>query len=259
MVDEMGDRMKGYEQRETGRKFLPYLPVYARLDGRGFSRFTKGMERPYDAAMSDAMTEVTKYLVENSGALTGYCQSDEISLCWKQEDYKSEIFFGGKIQKMVSTLAAMATAKFVAIALKEWPEKCTKALPTFDCRVFQLPNDEELANTFLWRVNDATKNSVSMAASSVSSHKELQGKGRADRLDMLLEKGINWNEYPRFFKEGTFVKRRNFIRAGAVRSKVEAIELGKFKEVEDKARFLLTRNWGLIVWGKEVSQCKLMG
>ena len=36
--------MKQYEMIETARLFIPMLPVYARIDGRSFSRFTKGIE-----------------------------------------------------------------------------------------------------------------------------------------------------------------------------------------------------------------------
>jgi len=55
--------MKEYEAQETARRFLPGLPIYARIDGRGFSKFTKGMDRPYDARMSNAMVSATKVLV----------------------------------------------------------------------------------------------------------------------------------------------------------------------------------------------------
>lgn len=32
----LGDRMKEYEVVESGRHFMPLLPVYARIDGRAF-------------------------------------------------------------------------------------------------------------------------------------------------------------------------------------------------------------------------------
>ena len=91
-LDALGDRLKAYEKMETEAKFLPTLPVYARIDGRCFSKFTRGMERPYDSVMSSMMQETTRYLVEQTGALTGYTQSDEISLVWYSDDPKSEIF-----------------------------------------------------------------------------------------------------------------------------------------------------------------------
>jgi len=66
--DALGTRMKEYERRETERRFLPYLPVYARIDGKGFSKFTRGMERPFDKNMSDSMVETTRYLIEQTQA-----------------------------------------------------------------------------------------------------------------------------------------------------------------------------------------------
>lgn len=74
----LGQRMKGYEKRETEMEFLPLLPVYARIDGRSFHTFTRGMKRPYDENLSRAMIETTKYLVEHTHAKVGYTQSDEI-------------------------------------------------------------------------------------------------------------------------------------------------------------------------------------
>ena len=248
-LDNLGDRLKAYERMETECKFLPTLPVYARIDGRCFSRFTKGMKRPYDETMSRIMQETTKYLVEQTGALTGYTQSDEISLIWYSDDPKSEIFFCRKKQKMTSILAAIATAKFVELALKEFPEKCTKSLPTFDARVFQVPSVVEGMNCFLWRVQDAVKNSVTMAASTVYSHKDLLNKNSADKMDMLMEKGINWSNYPRFFKEGSFFKRQEYDKNGAVRTKVvECQVFDKFKDLttDEKVDFIFKKKLGVI-------------
>ena len=242
--DVMGDRLKMYEGMETSDKFIPMLPVYARIDGKCFSKFTKGMNRPYDEKMSWMMKETTKYLVEKTGALTGYTQSDEISLVWYSDDTKSDIFFCGKKQKMVSTLAAMATAKFVQLALENFPERCEKNLPTFDARVFQLPTKIEAMNCFLWRVQDAVKNSITMAASSYYSHKELMNKNGADKMEMLFQKGVNWNDYPKFFKEGSFFKRENYLKDEAVRSKiVETDVFEKFNDLstDEKVEFIFTK------------------
>jgi len=66
--DSLGDRMKVYEYQETNRRFLPNLPIYARIDGHGFSRFTRGMQRPYDERMSRAMVATAGALVEKTHA-----------------------------------------------------------------------------------------------------------------------------------------------------------------------------------------------
>jgi len=80
--DEFGDRMKKYEQVETGRSLLPLVPVYARLDGRSFHKFMSGFEKPFDKKFRNIMDGVTRFLMEEFGAVVGYTQSDEISLAW---------------------------------------------------------------------------------------------------------------------------------------------------------------------------------
>ena len=210
MSDDLGDRMKFYEGQETGRKFLPLLPVYARIDGRSFSNLTRNMRRPYDERMTNAMIETTKVLVDQTHARIGYVQSDEISLVWLAETYDSSIFFDGKIQKMCSTLASMAAVEFMWAVLNspddDFRQYAAKR-PHFDARVFQLPNKMEAANAFLWRNLDATKNAVSQAARSFCSHKELDGKSGPEMQEMMFQKGQNFNDYPAFFKRGTWVRR----------------------------------------------------
>jgi tRNA(His) 5'-end guanylyltransferase len=81
-------------------------------------------------------------------------------------------------------------------------------MPTFDARVWNVPNTSEGANVFLWREWDATKNSISMAASHYYSHKTLHEKTGSEKQELLFQKGINWNDYPTYFKRGTYVQRR---------------------------------------------------
>ncbi|MFT5685710.1 MAG: tRNA(His) guanylyltransferase, partial [Myxococcota bacterium] len=63
----LGDRMKQYERREAGRRCMPRLPICIRIDGKTFSKFTRGLARPYDARLSELMVQTTEYLVENTG------------------------------------------------------------------------------------------------------------------------------------------------------------------------------------------------
>lgn len=212
--DPLGDRMKMYESAEAGRKLMPLLPTLARIDGRTFSKFTKGMARPYDLRLTQLMIDTTAYLVKETSAVCGYTQSDEITLCWLQPSLQSEIFFAGKIQKMVSQLAALATARFnQGLLSEEWTDKERNKLPTFDARVWNVPNLAEAMNAFLWREFDATKNSITMAASCFYSHKALQGKNGSEKQEMLFQKGVNWNDYPVHFKRGTYVRRMKTERA----------------------------------------------
>jgi tRNA(His) 5'-end guanylyltransferase len=207
MKDSLGDRMKVYEGAESDRRLMPLLPVLARVDGRTFHSFTRGMERPFDTSFSGCMLDTTAALVRDTGACMGYTQSDEITLAWHSTNPKSQIWFDGRVAKMTSQLGAQATLTFYRLALERMPEYAGR-LPTFDARVWTVPNRAEGANVFLWREWDATKNSVSMAAAAYYSHKELMGKNSPQKHDMLRAKGVNWNNYPPLFKRGAYVQRR---------------------------------------------------
>jgi tRNA(His) 5'-end guanylyltransferase len=61
----------------------------------------------------------------------------------------------------------------------------------------------------VWRQQDCTKNSISMAASANFSHKVLEGVNGNDKQEMLFsEKGINWNDYKVKFKRGVVVNKK---------------------------------------------------
>lgn len=211
--DQLGDRMKGYERVETDRVLDQTLPVYARIDGRGFSKFTRGMDKPFDSRLSSCMIETTRYLVQHTGALFGYTQSDEISLGWHldhETNPKTQFFFDGKILKLTSVLAGMATAAFTRALYTGDSEfsKYASRLPHFDCRIFNLPDRDELANALLWRELDASRNAVSMLAQQHFSHRDLHGVGRAGLLEKLTAIRIDFSSYPEAFQRGTFVRRR---------------------------------------------------
>jgi tRNA(His) 5'-end guanylyltransferase len=212
MGDALGDRMKGYEARESERRFLPMVPVCARIDGRGFSGFTRGMDRPYDLAMQELMVATTCILVEETHARIGYTQSDEISLVWQSERSDSSIFFDHRVSKLTSVLAALATVTFCRLLQFTIHSERIRLSPHFDCRVWQVPNRTEAANVFLWREQDATKNAISMATRSVYSHKEMDHKSGPEMQEMLFARGINFNDYPAAFKRGSWVRRETAFR-----------------------------------------------
>ena len=91
MKDNLGDRMKGYESMESGRRCMSLLPILARIDRKNFSRFTRNMDRPYDIRLSQRMIETTKHLVKESNARIGYTQSDEISLLFYSDNTKEQV------------------------------------------------------------------------------------------------------------------------------------------------------------------------
>ncbi len=51
-----------------------------------------------------------------------------------------------------------------------------------------------------------------MAARTLYSHAALRGQSGPQMQELLWQKGVNWNDYPAFFKRGTFVARRTVAR-----------------------------------------------
>ena len=208
MQDSLGDRMKAFENVESDRRAVLGQPLCARLDGRSFHTFTEGLERPYDRRLTNLMVATTKYLVEETQAVLGYTQSDEISLAWYlPEGSESQYLFDGRFQKLASILSAYATGFFVhQLERGVITEKCGQ-IPLFDCRVWQVPTLWDAYETFLWREKDAIKNSITMAASAFFSHKDLHGVNGTTKKDMLRDIGAPYESMPVSFRRGSYVQR----------------------------------------------------
>lgn len=240
--DSLGDRMKGYEN--SYRVYLPKrMPVIIRVDGKAFHSFTKGFKRPFDDMLISCMqTTAIRLCNQIEGAKLAYVQSDEISILLTNNDtIETEPWFGNNLQKLVSIAASMATLAFnrewnnlvdeydmdyEAFAMFDEPyekeekrelqnrlfhayDKASRNGALFDARAFILPEDE-VVNYFIWRQQDATRNSIQMVAQSVFSHNELRGLNCNDLQNKLLtEKNINWNNYPISYKRGSCIIKKD--------------------------------------------------
>lgn len=198
-LDELGDRMKAYE-RTTEARLDTSLPVIARIDGRSFSTLTRGCKKPFDSRVSGAMRSAASYLVEETHAKIGYVQSDEITLLWQNTEGGS-IIFDGRVLKLCSVLAAMASVKFDR-------EFGSERLPAFDCRVWSVPSQVEATNVLLWRALDARKNAVSSACRAHFSAKKMHKKRQSDMRDMLASVGVDFDaHYHAEDRHGVFFRR----------------------------------------------------
>ena len=46
--EKLDDRMKEYESATTNISLINRIPVYARIDGRAFHTFCRGLNKPFD-------------------------------------------------------------------------------------------------------------------------------------------------------------------------------------------------------------------
>lgn len=229
----IGDRMKNNYENITRYYLTRRMPVIIRIDGKAFHTFTRGFKKPFDDILVKTMQDTMKYLCENiQGCVLGYTQSDEISLVLTDyAELTTDAWFGNNLQKMCSVSASMATLafnKFFSEQVKDFMYACCDefgydVLPEkqndyelahnvyfnkfnaamFDSRVFTIPK-EEVCNYLIWRQQDATRNSIQSVGQANFSQKELHGKSCNKIQDMLmLQKGINWNDYSTTLKRGS--------------------------------------------------------
>ena len=197
----LGDRMKEYESSSQLR--LPRrMPVIIRLDGKAFHTWTKGLDLPFDDTFIGMMAATAKFLVDNiQGAVFAYGQSDEISIMLRNYDsLNTDPWYDNNIQKIVSVSASLATAKFNELAAQHLENP---KLAFFDSRVWVMPK-EEVVNYFIWRQQDATRNSIRAVAHHYLGHNAILGKNNNEVQDMLMamDVPVNWNDYEIYKKRG---------------------------------------------------------
>jgi tRNA(His) 5'-end guanylyltransferase len=224
MSDSLGDRMK--QQYEDRTRYMLQRRTYTilRCDGKAFHTLTRHAEKPYDPQIVASMDNAALMLCEDAqGACVGYVQSDEISVLLQDfGDIKTDAWFDGNVQKIASVAASIATAAF---------NSGYGSHAHFDCRVFTIPDPVEVENYFIWRQQDAVRNSIQSLAQAHFSHKELHGLNcNALQEKLFQERGINWNDRPVEEKRGrgivkeergwnidrnipTFTQERDYLRA----------------------------------------------
>ena len=211
--DDFDTQMRIYET-SIDQYILPDMFLVARLDGRTFTRLTREIchfEAPFDEKFRDYMTATVMHLMNCGFSIAyGYTESDEISLLFAVNDNT----FGRKVRKINSILAGEASAAFsLAIGIP-----CV-----FDCRAVPLPNIVRVKDYFLWRQEDAHRNSLNSYCywnlrkngwSKNKATRELEGKSVAKKNELLFEMGVNYDKVPVWQKRGVGVYYKNAIKAG---------------------------------------------
>lgn len=214
--DDLGTRMKEYE-RTAQHNLLRRTPVLIRIDGRAFHTFTKtfkslcpSLEKtPFSVLLHEIMVSTTETLVGNvQGCVLGYTQSDEISLLVRDWDsITTDSWFGNNIQKVVSLSAAIASNAFNHNYSKYKILENVNQYAQFDSRAFNLPK-EEVTNYFIWRQQDAMRNSIQMLGHYHFSVREMHRlNNSAVRSKLVEEKNVVWDELPPWMQRGTCVMR----------------------------------------------------
>lgn len=205
MTNDLGNRMKErYEDRT--RTMLPRRTyTIIRVDGKAFHTYTRHCIKPFDAVLAQALDYAAIKLCEEAqGSAFAYMQSDEISVLLTDFTMpNTDAWFDGNLQKIVSVSASIVTATFGRHfnAMKGGP----MGDATFDARAFTVADPVEVENYFIWRQQDATRNSIQSLAQAHYSHGQLHGLNTQQLQDLLHDKGVNWNDAATYWKRGRTV------------------------------------------------------
>ena len=156
-----------------------------RLDGISFSSLVKKIKlKTNDRRLHISITEAVRRIMMGDifSAPVSYTGSDEISIFILYPPY------GGRLEKIISTLSSMITAH-VSLSLNH--------PAPFDCRFIYVNNVRELAGYILERQESVYRNAVRRTAHSLFPEKEkrIKGKKTWEVLEMLEERGIKIPEW----------------------------------------------------------------
>jgi len=211
--DALDKKLRIYE---TAHDFCvpPNIYMVARIDGRGFTKLTKethSFKRPFDEKFRDLMIETVKHLMHSGfKVIYGFTESDEISLLFDL----NEDTFSRKLRKFNSILAGEASAKFSVLL---------GGIGAFDCRISQLPREQDVVDYFRWRNEDAHRNALNAhcywllrdkGKTAIQATKEIEGKSTSFKNELLFENGINFNDLPSWQKRGIGLYWKSFDKDG---------------------------------------------
>jgi len=257
----LGTRMKSYERDE---KVPANEPFIMRLDGKNFSSFTKGFQKPFDKRMTDAMIATMNNLINFTHCVTGFCCSDEITLVFPANDINKNHLYDGrktKLNTIVSSKCSVCFNKnirkqFTDLAenekmnyTSEFLQKIEESECVFDSRIITFPDgmDYEIVNNILWRsVYDCHRNAVSTYARHIIGHKNTMNKTGEEMIKIMKNTGVDWEDVPYYFKYGVYGKKVlvDNVEDGVVftRSKIKN-KLMKIKFTDKVFEMIMSKYW----------------
>ena len=221
--ESLGDRMKRYEEESKSVILIPPEAGYViRADGHCFSKFTKGLDKPFDNNFRNAMVQTTEDVMHEFGANTAYTHSDEITLIFapqKSDDgIKRVHHFNGRVMKIVGLISGYISGRFnYHIANQDWSdaeytkhvrEKMMSHCAYFDARLVMFPKEVEIVNHMIWRSTyDCYRNGISTLAHAFLTKSEMYKQNSGQLIKLLEDKGVIWTDYNPCYFRGVFIKR----------------------------------------------------
>lgn len=222
--DDFDAQMRRYE---TARDYCvpPGMWIVARMDGRGFTGATAGLEKPFAEPFARCIADAARHLMTDTGLAApvyAFAQSDEISLLLALDDPT----FGRKERKLISILAAETALAFnrALSHTKEINTVWANGLPAFDARLSLLPNAALVVDYFRWRQADCARNALNSwchwtliqrdGATPRWAHSRLFGATKEQKHELLREYGVNFATLPAWQRNGIGLRRETYTKDG---------------------------------------------
>lgn len=228
MHNKLKDRIEAY-QSQSDLKLLPKVPLIICVNGRGFSKITQLLDKPYCNKLAECMATITLHLcTEVDGVLFGYQHNDEIVLVVRNDQHADTTpWYDNRVQKICSITAASATSHFKNCLTQVNLNLAGDAL--FTSQVFMVPTIAEAINTIIYKQQHNFHTSIQFACFyelinrkyDKNAIKEMLGGMSVDeKIDLLKQEcQIDYNQYPVSFRRGVAFYKAPKLIDGTMKSK----------------------------------------
>ena len=215
--------MKDYEIYST-MKVPKNSNIIIRLDGRKFHSLSKALDlvKPFDENFYKIITNVCLDIFNQFAPKFIYAFSDEISILL------DEIPFSGRVEKMNSVFASLASSSFTYNLLNDYSnefdldnlsdnERNIVFPISFDSRIIPI-DDASISDYFKWRQDECWRNCINgygiwalkKECSNEEANERIKGLKSSDIHDLLFERGINLNDVETWKKRGIGIYKKSW-------------------------------------------------
>ena len=225
MSNKLKDRVESY-QSVTDYKLLNRVPIIICINGRGFSKVTQLLDKPYCPKFAEGMLSTTLRLCTDvEGAVFAYQHNDEIVIVARNDQTnETNPWYDNKLQKICSVTSAIATMHFNDYAR----DLNMVGAPVFTSQVFIVPTIGEAVNTIIYKQQQNFHTSIQSACLyelikkyDKNNIKDMMaGLSIDEKVDLLhQEADINFNDYPVSFRRGAAAYKVPIVSGESMRNK----------------------------------------
>jgi tRNA(His) guanylyltransferase len=227
MSSKLADRIFSY-QVNTDYRLLSRVPIVICVNGRGFTRVTQLLDKPYCSKFSECLAStMLKLCADVEGTLFAYQHNDEVVVIVRNDQgVDTHPWYDNRLQKICSVTAAIATLHF---------RECATALqldmtgdPIFTSQVFVVPTVGEATNTIIYKQQQNFHTSIQSAClyNLLTKYDKntikdmLAGLNVDEKIDLLLQEcEVKYNDYPLAFRRGIAAYKVPQIVDGVMKNK----------------------------------------